>query len=127
VNKVDLARFDLLHRIGCICCRKAGSGYRAPDVHHILVGGRRAGHQFTLPLCPEHHRIPSNGSVVGPSLADGSKLFASSWGAQTQLLTEVNELIRELQLSINRTAPPLLRNDKRRGEPVPGAIPVPAI
>lgn len=93
MTKSDLARFDALHRIGCIACRKAGSGYRAPDVHHIIIGGRRAGHQFTLPLCPEHHRIPSNGTVVGPSLADGSKVFAARWGTQMQLLNEVNDLI----------------------------------
>lgn len=106
-NKADLARFDMLQRIGCICCRMAGSGYRAPDVHHILVGGRRVSHQHTLPLCPEHHRIPSTGAVVGPSLADGSRVFAAKWGTQEQLLGRVNELIREAMqnLSISSTAP----------------------
>ena len=92
-TKADLARFDALHRIGCICCRKAGSGYRAPDIHHVLSGGRRIGHHATLPLCPEHHRIPSTGAVVGPSLADGSRVFAAKWGSQQQLLDEVDALI----------------------------------
>lgn len=104
-TKVDLARFDMLQRIGCLCCRKAGSGYRAPDVHHILSGGRRISHQATLPLCPNHHRFPSDGSVVGPSLADGSRLFAAKWGSQEQLLAEVNQLISEMQvaLGLNQT------------------------
>lgn len=93
MTKRDLARFDALHRIGCICCRKAGSGYSSPDVHHILSGSRRMGHQFTLPLCPWHHRYPSNGTVVGPSIADGSKLFTAHWGSQEDLLDEVNQLI----------------------------------
>lgn len=86
----DQIRFDKLHRLGCICCLKAGSGWRAPDIHHILRGGRRTSHRETLPLCPEHHRIPSTGAVVGPSLADGSKLFAAKWGSQAELLAEVN-------------------------------------
>jgi hypothetical protein len=97
VTKSDLLRFDQLHRLGCICCRKAGSGYRAPDVHHILEGGRRLSHQVTLPLCPEHHRFPSTGAVVGPSLADGSKVFAAKWGTQMELLAEVNTLIASLE------------------------------
>jgi hypothetical protein len=92
-TKADLRRFLKLVEIGCIACRKAGSGYRAPDIHHVLRGGRRIGHQATLPLCPNHHRWPSDGSVVGPSLADGSKLFAAKFGTQQQLLAEVNKLI----------------------------------
>lgn len=92
-TKADLARFDALHRIGCIACLKAGSGYRAPDIHHILSGGFRMGHQFTLPLCPEHHRFPSTGAVVGPSLADGSRVFAAKFGTQMELLAEVNARI----------------------------------
>ena len=119
MTKADIARFDALHRIGCICCRKAGSGFRAPDIHHILCGGRRIGNQATIPLCPEHHRFPSNGTVVGPSLADGSKPFHARWGTQLALLAEVNELIK-------KAASPLLRNDAAQ-EPVPGEIPVPAI
>lgn len=94
MTKRDLTRFDALQRLGCIVCRKAGSGYRAPDIHHVLRGGRRISHQATLPLCPEHHRIPSNGTVVGPSLADGSKLFTAHWGSQQKLLDEVNEMIK---------------------------------
>jgi hypothetical protein len=99
VTKADRTRFDKLHRLGCICCKKAGSGYRAPDIHHVLRGGRRIGHQATLPLCPEHHRYPTSnslnaGAVVGPSLADGSKKFEACWGSQLKLLAEVNEMIK---------------------------------
>jgi len=95
-TKADLERFRKLQELGCICCLYAGSGYRAPDIHHCLSGGRRMGHQYTLPLCPEHHRIPSTGAVVGPGLADGSRVFAAKWGTQTELLNEVNRLISDL-------------------------------
>lgn len=93
MTKSDLKRVEKLVALGCICCRKAGSGYRAPDIHHILDGGRRAGHKVSLPLCPEHHRFPSTGAVIGPSLADGSKPFHHHWGTQRELLAEVNRLI----------------------------------
>lgn len=93
ISKLDARRFLKLVELGCIACIKAGSGYRAPDIHHVLRGGRRIGHQATLPLCPEHHRYPSTGSVVGPSLADGSKVFEAKFGAQLKLLAEVNKLI----------------------------------
>jgi hypothetical protein len=92
-KKDELIRFRKLHALGCICCRKAGSGYRTPDLHHLLSGGRRMGHAWTIGLCPEHHRFPSNGTVVGPSLADGSKRFEAHWGTQRELLAEVNELL----------------------------------
>lgn len=93
ITKADARRFLKLVELGCIACRLAGSGYRAPDIHHVLRGGRRIGHQATLPLCPEHHRFPSTGTVVGPSLADGSKVFEAKWGTQIKLLAEVNKLI----------------------------------
>lgn len=93
ITKLDARRFLKLVELGCIACIKAGSGYRAPDIHHVLRGGRRIGHQATLPLCPEHHRFPSNGKVVGPSLADGSKVFEAKWGTQKDLLIEVNAMI----------------------------------
>jgi hypothetical protein len=105
VTKADRTRFDKLHKLGCICCKKAGSGYRAPDIHHVLRGGRRIGHQATLPLCPWHHRrVPLGGAhdyqycvkVLGPSLADGSKPFNARWGNQLALLEEVDELIAAL-------------------------------
>jgi hypothetical protein len=92
-KKAELARFAKLQALGCLCCRKAGSGYRAPDIHHILSGGRRIGHMATIGLCEFHHRIPSNGTVVGPSLADGSKRFEAHWGTQRELLAEVDLII----------------------------------
>lgn len=99
-TKADVARFEMLMKLGCICCRKAGSGYRVPEMHHILSGGRRISHQAVLPLCSEHHRFPSTGAVVGPSLADGSKMFAAKFGTQAELLAEVNQLIANLSQAI---------------------------
>ena len=41
---------------GCICCKALGRPWTPAEPHHILMGGRRMGDLFTLPLCPGHHR-----------------------------------------------------------------------
>lgn len=47
---------DAIVRYGCVACRVDGNGPVTPQVHHILRGGRRMGHLFTLPLCLDHHQ-----------------------------------------------------------------------
>jgi len=47
---------DAIVAYGCVACRMDGNGVVAPCVHHILSGGRRMGHLWTLPLCPGHHQ-----------------------------------------------------------------------
>jgi Recombination enhancement, RecA-dependent nuclease len=97
MTKADLARFDALQRIGCICCRILGV-YSQADMHHVLTGGRRTGHKDTIPLCPYHHRgvvaFPRGSFDPGPSLANGSKPFHARFGTQKELLAKVNELIK---------------------------------
>lgn len=53
----ERAWMDWIVAYGCVACRLDGLGFRAPAVHHILRGGQRIGHLFTLPLCdPGHHQ-----------------------------------------------------------------------
>lgn len=95
-TKAQKERFGKLQELGCICCLNESNGYRAPDIHHILDCGRRMGHDYTIPLCPYHHRgvITSPHEVYrGPSLADGKKPFESWYGSQVELLEQVNDLI----------------------------------
>jgi hypothetical protein len=56
---------DAIVEYGCVACRMDGypNGTSTawvsvrPAVHHILRGGQRIGHRFTLPLCdPGHHQ-----------------------------------------------------------------------
>lgn len=48
---------DEIVEYGCIACRRDGIFSPRPAVHHILRGGQRIGHRFTLPLCdPGHHQ-----------------------------------------------------------------------
>lgn len=91
ITKAHETRFRLLQKLGCICCKKLGR-WSPPEIHHLVEGSRRLGHEFTLPLCYWHHRHPGT-EDFGPSIADGSKVFAKRWGTQRELLAEVNELL----------------------------------
>lgn len=87
-TKADRARFIHLREVGCICCRKDGRINREIDIHHIVEGSRRLGHQYTLPLCIWHHRgIGPEGytaelleSAYGPSLALSKRAFVARYG-----------------------------------------------
>ena len=100
MTKTDLERFDAFRRIGCVACRKEGLGIQAADVHHLLSGGRRRGHRFTIPLCPWHHRGAtmqcSRADMTedfGPSLAHGSKAFRARYGTDDELLAYTDHAI----------------------------------
>lgn len=79
--------------IGCVCCQLL----RLPtsthlEIHHLLVGGRRAGHRFTICLCWMHHQ---GRSIAGlwTSIAQGSKAFERVHGSQWDLWLKVQHLL----------------------------------
>lgn len=97
-TKAHKQRFRKLQELGCICCLEESGGYRAPDIHHITDCGRRMGHEYTIPLCPYHHRgvITCPSEVYrGPSLSDGKKPFSNCYGSELELLEKVNAMIGE--------------------------------
>ena len=104
-TKAERARFEELHEIGCICCRKRGLRTWPIEIHHLLYGYRRLGHMYTLPLCGWHHQgrpaqnwtIKSAIAVFGPSLAHGSKPFHAAFGSDGELLAEVDALIAQMR------------------------------
>ncbi len=90
-SKADNARFRALHELGCIACDLRGLDYAAPDIHHLLSGGKRRGHQFTIPLCPAHHRgVWHSPELHGPSLAKTPKRFRQEFGSDESLLALTN-------------------------------------
>lgn len=99
----ERARFEALHEIGCICCRKRGLSHWPIEIHHLLRGNRRRGHMYTIPLCAWTHRgvplpmwtVAGMTAVFGPSLAHGSKPFHAAFGSDDSLLAEVNALIEQ--------------------------------
>lgn len=97
-------RFYRIREIGCLACRK--KGYRsAPDVHHLNLGGhagqKRRGDEFSIGLCPYHHRgvapFANARAVLGPSLALEPRRFREVFGSDDALLAWQNRLIRDAE------------------------------
>lgn len=73
------------------------------DFHHMKSGNLRRGHLFGIGACIWHHRgIPLDGcgpqfmrEIYGPSLMDGGKRFAESYGTDDELLALQKRLLRE--------------------------------
>lgn len=79
---------DFIVAYGCIACRMDGLGIVPPCVHHILRGGRRMGHLFTLGLCdPGHHQ---NGAQFGMvSRHPWKARFEQRYGSEEFLLASL--------------------------------------
>ena len=105
VKEIDRARFDAIKNGHCMACVQRGIDMRGQglvEVHHLLSGGRRIGHQATVGACCWHHR----GAVLwghshqemrdhyGPSLAEGSKPFHAEFGTNAELLARQNEHLK---------------------------------
>ena len=87
----------------CVACTlwlesgQAPAGFvpaRGCDYHHLKSGNIRRGHAFGVGLCGWHHRmLPNYGwtpgemrAEYGPSLMDGSRTFAATYGGDEALL-----------------------------------------
>jgi len=117
-------RWELIRGRGCICCEAMGFTYRAPQIHHMTVGGKhgaqRLGHDFTVGLCAWHHlglkplenyicgTEPED--VYGPSYALTPRAFRREFGSDEELLRYQNELI-------GWTKPPVRERLRRNGSP----------
>lgn len=100
---------DRLSHMDCIACVLNvlggdfvhGPWWYASDVHHLLSGGRRRGHAYTLCLCPWHHRsIPPEPGMpmeealrkYGPTL-ERQRAFNAYYGTDDELLEKVNKIL----------------------------------
>lgn len=77
---------------GCVACRQDGRGFVPAAVHHILRGGRRLGHLWTIPLCdPGHHQ---NGQPAGLTSRHPWKAqFEARYGTELQLLADLQSTL----------------------------------
>lgn len=93
MTKEEKAWVDAIVEIGCIACYVQGFPGTPAEVHHMLRGGRRIGHLFTLPLCsPGHHR---NGDGVRKISRHPFKArFERTYGTELSLLEKSRELVR---------------------------------
>ncbi len=92
-TKAEAAWLDAVKRTGCICCWLRGYGHDpdgpAVEAHHLLSGGIRRGHLFTVGLCAWHHRgralvyahdLAWHRATLGPALSEGSVPFRAAFG-----------------------------------------------
>lgn len=69
---------------GCIVCHLQGRGYVPCAVHHIVEGGRRVGHLFTIGLCdPGHHQNTPDRSEI--SRHPNKARFVAAYGTEYEL------------------------------------------
>lgn len=100
-TKAESARFEAIHRTGCVACRKYRGLVAPAEIHHLTCGGRhgqkRRGHQFSIGLCPWHHRgvgvAVELEARLGPSYARTPRLFRETFGQDDELLAFQNELL----------------------------------
>lgn len=111
-TKAEQRRFLDLQEIGCMACRIEGSPGEPSDIHHLVEGGKRLGHSYTIPLCPWHHRgiseLPANVAThqFGPSLARSKRAFVERYGTERALLRKANKLLSLLKLAVHVRAMP---------------------
>jgi hypothetical protein len=101
-TKEQKERFETIVRIGCVACNQHGLSLYPVEVHHLLDGGARRGHDETVALCAWHHRgVPplpgmSNKSATekfGPSLYHDGKAFHEAYGDDDALLLSQADMI----------------------------------
>ena len=100
-KKAEIARWDIMREIGCICCILKGVHGNPPQIHHIVEGRKRLGHMFSIACCPWHHtgQLPTGATKqyieerIGPSYALDPRKFKEEFGTQRELLEFQNELI----------------------------------
>lgn len=101
-TREEKERLQRLHEFPCLCCQMRGvSQPNVTTVHHLLSGGRRRGHRYSINLCEWHHMArPRSGcsdgemtDYYGPSLALGSRAFHEAFGSDDELLAKADKLI----------------------------------
>jgi hypothetical protein len=69
---------------GCIVCHLQGRGYVPCAVHHIVEGGRRVGHLWTIGLCdPGHHQNTPDRTEI--SRHPDKARFVAAYGTEYEL------------------------------------------
>lgn len=90
----ESAWMDAITAIGCIACLIDGHPGTPGAVHHLLQGGRRMGHLFTICLCdPGHHQ---NGQQLGKvSRHPWKTRFEAQYGPERALLELTEQLVAQ--------------------------------
>lgn len=109
-TKVEADRIAAIKEGPCIACWLNDTITLGCDAHHLLSGGIRRGHRFTIALCQWHHRgMPMHDlshrdmrASFGPALSEGSKPFRHEFGTDELLLRVQDELLKERSPDVYR-------------------------
>lgn len=94
-TKAEKQWMALITRLGCIVCWLFHLVFSPPIVHHMLSGGRRRGHLFTLPLCEKHHASGLNNEEC-VSRHPWRKEFESRYGTEEELLEKTKQMVNAM-------------------------------
>lgn len=99
----EKARFEkLFELVGCLPCRLEHGRYVAPEIHHLVEGGKRLGHSMTVPCCRWHHRSitqmrPSTAALeFGPPLGGSHahiRYFVERYGTERELVALADRIL----------------------------------
>jgi hypothetical protein len=81
----EKAWMDFVAKFGCVVCWLLDAHRVKCSVHHILQGGRRRGHLYTIGLCdPGHHQHDTRSGKIGRH--PYKKRFEQAYGSEYELL-----------------------------------------
>lgn len=87
---------DKIVRLGCVACFIDGHAPRTTAVHHMLRGGVRMGHLFTIGLCdPGHHQGGTEFGLI--SRHPYKARFEERYGPESQLLAITQHEVEGMQ------------------------------
>lgn len=107
-TKAHQRRFQMMQHFGCIASYIEGRSGEPGDIHHLLSGGERIGHEATICLAPWFHRgNPPGGMTIaqakamfGPSMKHHPREFRARYGTDAELLKLQNELLAEAEKTV---------------------------
>jgi len=101
-TKYERERIEAMKPFGCVACAVLGvPNLNHLELHHILDGGQRMGHYFSIFLCRGHHQGDWSDSQlewIEPkhryAISDGRKLFNAAYGSERELWERVQNKLK---------------------------------
>lgn len=88
----ERARAEKMLAMGCVACATLELWCPADEIHHLILGNKRMGHWYTIPLCRGHHQghwrweqidaIPAEKLVA---ISNGRKAFNAAYPTEREL------------------------------------------
>lgn len=103
-TKAERVRIEKMKPLGCLACAHVGLlTLERLELNHLLDGGRRMGHAFSIFLCRGHHQGDwwSERQLLQlmpeqrVSLKSGRKLFSATFGTERSLWERVQVTIND--------------------------------